>query len=118
MVHRPSDDNDPTGEQEAPEIGGTHTEKLDDMYRPRVVTASEGGNGVVAFDDRGQAQWKWITELGATTADVSGTFDHLRALDNPTLALEDETPPEAEPTSKTGYDPYATGVFPKPKLRR
>jgi len=115
MVQRPPDDEDPTSEEEAIEFDGTHTDQLDDTYRLRVVLTSESANGVVSFDDRGQAQWKWITEIGGTTADVSGTFNQLRALDNPTLALKDETPPAPEPTRKTGYDPYATGVFPKPK---
>ena len=118
MVQRPPDEDDPTGEEEALEFDGTHTDQLDDTYRSRIVASSESPNGVVGFDDRGQAQWKWITELGPATSEATGTFDQLKALDNPALSLKDETPRTTEPSSKTGYDPYATGVFPKPKLRR
>ncbi len=118
MVQRPPDSEDPTSEEEALEFDGTHTDQLDDTYRLRVVAASESANGAVAFDDRGHAQWKWITELGASGTDASGTFDQLKALEAPKLRLKDDTPPAPEPTAKTGYDPYATGVFPKPKIPR
>lgn len=118
MVQRPTNDDDPTGEEEALEFDGTSTTPLDDTYRQRVVIASESANGTVAFDDRGQAQWKWITELGAPGADVTGTFDHFKALEAPKLRLQDDAPAAQEPAGETGYDPYATGVFPKPKIRR
>ena len=119
MVRQPDKDN-PTSEEQALEFDGTNTDQLDDTYRFRVVTASEGGNGAIGFDDRGSAQWKWNTELGLTSNDASGTFNELKALDNPALTLEGEAAPEPEPgpSSKTGYDPYATGVFVKPKSGR
>jgi hypothetical protein len=116
MVRRPPDEDDPTGEEEILDFDGTHTDQLDDTYRLRVVTASESDAGGVSFDDRGQAQWKWNTELGRTN-DASGTFDLLRALENPAITLDGKAP-EPEPPNKTGYDPYATGVFGKPKIRR
>jgi hypothetical protein len=118
MVQRPPDDEDPTGEEELPEFDGTHTDQLDDTYRLRVVVSSESANGGVDFDDRGQAKWKWITELGPASSDATGTFDQIKALDNPALSLEGEKPPAPEPPRKTGYDPYATGVGEKPKTRR
>ena len=49
--------------------------------------------------------------------EATGTFNLLKALENPALNLEDNVPPEPEPPTKTGYDPYATGVFGKPKIR-
>jgi len=117
MAQRPPDGEDPTSEEEALEFDGSHTDQLDDTYRFRVVASSESGNGAVGFDDRGQPQWKWITELGPTRSDATGTFDQLKALDNPALSLQDERPTAPEPSRKTGYDPYATGVFKKPKIR-
>jgi hypothetical protein len=116
MVQRPRDSEDPTGEEEALEFDGTHTDQLDDAYRLRVVTASEGGKGAVSFDDRGQAQWKWNAEL--LRSDASATFNELKALENPALTLEGDAVPAPEPLAKAGYDPYATGVFPKPKIGR
>jgi hypothetical protein len=118
MVQRPPDSDDPTSEEEALEFDGSPTDQLDDTYRLRVVTASESASGTVAFDDRGQPHWKWKSELAASAADATGTFDQIKALDNPALSLEDDPKPEPEPSRKTGYDPYATGVFPKPKLVR
>jgi hypothetical protein len=117
MVQRPPDD-DPTLEEEALEFDGTRTDQLDDTYRFRIVAASESANGSVGFDDRGQPHWKWVTELGGG-GEGTGTFDQLKALENPALSLEDPaTKPPDTPTRKTGYDPYATGVFEKPKKLR
>jgi hypothetical protein len=117
MVQQRPDD-DPTGEEEALEFDGAHTDQLDDTYRSRVVASSESPSGTVAFDDRGQSHWKWITEVGPA-GDASGTFDQLKALENPALSLEeDAAPPAAASPAKTGYDPYSTGVFEKPKIRR
>jgi hypothetical protein len=48
MVQRPPDSEDPTSEEEAIEFDGTHTDQLDDTYRLRVVTASEGGKARAA----------------------------------------------------------------------
>ena len=118
MVQRPPDNEEPTIEEEAPEFDGASTEQLDDTYRFRVVAASESPNGTVGFDDRGQPHWKWITEVSPTAGDVTGTFDQLKALDNPDLSLADEPAPEPRKTAKEGYDPYATGVFERPKRGR
>ena len=82
-----------------------------------VAASSESPNGAVRSDDRGQAQWKWITELGLASSNATGTFDQLKALDNPALSLEQQATSEPERPGKTGYDPYATGVFVKPKTR-
>jgi hypothetical protein len=118
MVQRPPDSEDPTSEEEVPEFDGTATDPLDDTYRFRLVTASESPHGTVGFDDRGQPHWKWITELRPTAGDVTGTFDQLKALDNPALSLEADQAPEPRKAAKDGYDPYATGVFERPKTRR
>ena len=117
MLQRPPHSEDPTREEDALEFDGTHTDQLVETHRFRLVASSEYLNGGVGFDDRGQAQWKWITEVGSI--DDSGTFDQLRALENPELSLEEpEAPAAPEPSRKTGYDPYSTGVFEKPKARR
>jgi hypothetical protein len=117
MVQRPRvTPEDATGDEEATELEGAPTD-----HRVRVVTASESASGAVGFDDRGQPHWKWVTELGPSAGDVSGTFDQLKALDNPALSLEEEAPAAApaEPPRKVGYDPYATqGANKKPKVRR
>ena len=118
MVQRPPDNEDPTSEEEALQFDGTQTDQLDDTYRLRVVTASEGGKGGIGFDDRGQSRWQWKTELEAGGGDVTGTFNELKALENPALALQGEVPPQPEPSKTTGYDPYASGVFVKPKIGR
>lgn len=122
MVQRLPDNSageDPTSEEEALEFDGTATDQLDDTYRFRVVAASESANGTVGFDDRGQSHWKWITEVTPSAADATGTFDQLKALENPALTLEeDRAAAEPRRASHDGYDPYATGVFEKPKIRR
>ncbi len=111
---RPPNDTDLTGEEQALELDGTHTDQLDDTYQFRLVADSENLTGGIGFDERGRAQWKWVTDLG--DIDDSGTFEQLKALENPALSLEEAPAPRApEPASKTGYDPYATGVFEKPK---
>ena len=114
---RPPESEDYASEEEALEFEGTHADQLVDTYRFRLVASRENLNGGVGFDDRGQAQWKWITEVG--DIDDSGTFDQLKALENPELSLEEpEAPPAPEPSRETGSNPYATGVFQKPKARR
>jgi hypothetical protein len=86
--------------------------------RSRIVAASsESPNGAVRSDDRGQAQWKWITELGPASCDATGTFDLLEARDNPALSLEQQATSEPERPGNIGFDPYATRVFVKPKTR-
>jgi hypothetical protein len=117
MVQRRPGDA-PTIEEEALEFDGTHADQLDDTYRFRIVAASESANGKIGFDDRGQPQWKWASEIGAASTEYTGTFDQLKALENPALSLAEAAPPPAEPPRKVGYDPYATGVFEKPKGRR
>ena len=118
MVQRPPDEDDPTSEEELPEFDGAGTDQLDDTYRLRIVAASESDSGTVGFDDRGQPHWKWITELSPVASATSGTFDQLKALENPALSLQDTAPAAPEPAAKVGYDPYSTGVFEKPKKLR
>jgi hypothetical protein len=118
MVQRRHDSEDPPSEKKSLELDNTHTDQPDDAYRARIVTSNESPNGVVQFDDRGQANWKWRTELGSANPEATGTFNLLKALENPALTLEGEAAPASEPFTKTGYDPYATGVFMKPKTGR
>jgi hypothetical protein len=56
-------------------------------------------------------------EDGTRPGDLTGTFDQLKALDNPALRTETDATVDAGPPTKAGYDPYPTGVFVKPKLR-
>jgi hypothetical protein len=110
MTIGPPERDDPTIEEEAPDFDGTSTDQLDNTYRLRVALASENRNGRIGFDDRGQARWTWATELGEAPAST-GTFNQLKALDNPKLKLEGSKEPEPEPTPppsrKEGYNPYA-----------
>ena len=115
MVQRPPDKDDPTSEEEALEFDGTHTDQLDDTYRLRVVVASESASGAIGFDDRGQAQWKWITELGPASSDASGTFDQIKALENPALSIEDATPRAPERPGKPATIPTPPAYFPNRK---
>ena len=114
----PPDEEDPTAEDQAPEFDGSSTDKLDDTYRFRVVRASESTNGTVGFDERGQPQWKWITEISTTAKSATGTFDQLKALENPALSLEDDVRDPPKRPAESGYDPYSTGVFATPKIRK
>ena len=118
MLQRRPTSEHPTSDKEILEFDGTPTDQLVDTHRFRLLASSENLNGGVGFDDRGQAQWKWVTDLG--DIDDSGTFEQLRALENPALSLEEEVEvqPEPEPSRETGYNPYATGTFEKPKPRR
>ena len=93
---------DPTIEEEIPDFDGVHTDQLSDAYRVDVVSTSE--NGGIDHDERGQARWRWNTEVGLGQA-TDQTFDELEALENPALTLED-APEPALPGQ--AYDPYAT----------
>jgi hypothetical protein len=117
MVQRPPHKEDSASEEQALDLAGAQTDPLDDTYRLRVVTASESGKGGIGFDDRGQARWQWKTEIDSGS-DATSTFNELKALDNPALALQGDAPAQPEPSKTTGYDPYASGVFVKPKIGR
>lgn len=121
MATGPPDSDEPTIEEESPNFDGTNTDRLDDTYRLRVALASENHSGRIGFDDRGQAKWTWATELGEAPAST-GTFNHLKALDNPKLKLEESAEPTPEanssPPRKEGYNPYACGPQTPIKKRR
>ncbi len=105
-------DDDPTAEEEALEFDGTQTDQLDDSYRIRVVSASE--NGTVAHDDRGQARWKWASEMNSAPTDT-GTFDMLKSLDNDALGVSEVVPAIPTIVDKTdGYNPYDTIIEDRP----
>ncbi len=85
------DDDDPTGEEQAP----------------------HDGTGIIERDDRGMARWVVVP-----SSRTDQTFDELRALDSDALAIEDETPtPQPKPNPQSGYNPYDTGPA-KPPLKR
>ena len=105
-------DEDPTGEEPVLEFDGTTTDQLDDSYRVRVVSASE--NGKVEHDDRGQARWKWASEMNSAPTET-GTFDMLKSLDNDALDVSEEVPAIPTMIDKTdGYNPYDTIIEDRP----
>jgi hypothetical protein len=72
-----------------------------------IVAASGDSVGAIEHDERGKARWKWITETNAAV-ESDTTFNHLKALSNSSLALQ-QTPASEQPekpSRKTGYNPY------------
>lgn len=120
MIRFPSNpsDDDPTDEQPTLEYDGTRTDELDEAYRMRVVAANENGSGTVDFDDRGQPRWKWITETDGAAQSCERTFDHLKALDNEALSIEEPAPDSSKSSPASGYDPYDTIRTPALKPRK
>jgi len=103
-------DDDPTVEEEAPDFGPTRTDVLRESDQASIVAADADSFGAIEHDDRGEARWKWVTETTAAI-ETEKTFDHLKALSNASLSLQD-TPAAAEtekPSRKTGYNPYDVG---------
>ncbi|HEX5098929.1 MAG TPA: hypothetical protein VFV94_05490 [Polyangiaceae bacterium] len=117
MSPRPprSTDEDPTLEDEAPDFGALGT--AIDSDEPSLVATGGGSVGAIEHDERGEARWKWVTETAAAL-ETEKTFDHLEALSNASLSLED-APAKADaakPSRKTGYNPYDVGAPPsKPR---
>jgi hypothetical protein len=80
----------------------------------RVTTNTSGR---VKFDDRGNAVWEWAVTTGAFSAEASTS--RLKKLENPTLALADDSPAPAKlvtPNVKgavQGYSPYDSGMLVK-----
>jgi len=110
-------DNDPTLEEEAPEFEPTATDTLPEEVS--VVAAGGDSAGAIEHDERGEARWKWVTETAAAS-EVDKTFDHLEALSNASLSLEN-TPATADtekPSRKTGYNPYDLGGAAPSKPRK
>lgn len=98
-------EDDPTGEEPALEFDGTKTDQLDDTYRIRVASTSEGWN--VESEGAGEA--------GSTAADAE-TFDLPRPVDDDAFDRSRKAPADV-PTiiDKTdGYDPYDTIIESKP----
>jgi hypothetical protein len=89
--------------------------RLDDDLE--VVASGADSSGQIEYDERGQARWKWVTEI-AQNAPTDRTFDQLKALTNNRLRLLDESqasrdqPPAPQPGG--GYNPYET----TPKAQR
>ena len=100
------DNDDPTGEEEAPDFDPTRTDRID---APEV---DPGTTGIIERDDRGNAVWRVIMPT-----DMERTFDELRIFDNDKLAVE-EPKPEPAPTPMSGYNPYETVPAKPPAKRR
>jgi hypothetical protein len=98
-------DDDPTIEEEAPDLDLSKTDRIE---QPTFVSASHDSSGIVEHDERGQARWKWVTEQDGPPSDADKTFDQLEALKNDRLALEESAKAEPAPHPKSGYDPYET----------
>src|SRR5215471_19436655 len=105
---RPPTDDDPTVEEEAPEFDPSRTDQLE---RPTFAAVRDDSAGTVEHDDRGQAVWKWATEHEGPATEAEKTFDHLEALTNDRLALEDPAAKPA-PGPRSGYNPYDTNATP------
>jgi hypothetical protein len=116
--HRTATADDPTAEERALDFGATRTDVLDDALDLGVVSASESSSGGIDHDERGHARWKWVTE-STPGGETEETFDHLKALDNDALALDEEAQaPAPEPPSRTsGYNPYDVTPSRKPKRK-
>jgi hypothetical protein len=110
--------DDPTVEEQALDLAATRTDVLDDAVTLGIVSASESSSGGIDHDARGHARWKWVTE-STPAGQTDDTFDHLKALDNDALAVDDEAQaPAAEPPSrKSGYNPYDVTPPGKPKRK-
>jgi hypothetical protein len=110
-------DEDPTLEDEAPDFEPSTADTPGDERS--VVAAGGNSVGAIEHDERGEARWKWVTET-ATATEIDKTFDHLEALSNASLSLEDTAAKAAteKPSRKTGYNPYDLGGSPPSKSRK
>lgn len=78
-----------------------------------VTLTNERSSGSIEHDDRGDARWVWPSEQQARET-TDKTFDELKALDNETLTiLEQSDPARAKPPPGGGYNPYDTNAPPK-----
>ena len=103
-------DDDPTLEEPAPDFATFGMDKLSSSDEVSIIAAGGDSAGAIEHDERGEARWKWVTETAAAI-ESEKTFDHLEALSNAALSLED-APPKAnaeKPSRKTGYNPYDLG---------
>ena len=103
-------DDDPTLEDEAPDFGDIGLDSQQDSDEASVVASGGGSVGAIEHDERGEARWKWVTETSGAI-ETEKTFDHLEALSNASLSLEDgpAKADNAKPSRKTGYNPYDVG---------
>jgi hypothetical protein len=69
---------------------------------------NERSTGTIEHDERGDARWVWPSEQQAHES-IEKTFDELKALDNETLTLlEQSAPSNGKPPPGGGYNPYNT----------
>jgi len=111
-------DDDPTAEEEVPDFNPTSTDQLEDSHRVDAALSNKRSAGAIEHDERGRARWKWNTEQAAPTSDVEKTFDHLEALANDKLSLEESPASDAESRPQSGYNPYDTNAPPPSRKRR
>jgi hypothetical protein len=84
--------------------------------KPKQPAQSDGPSGRVDHDMRGNAVWKWATNLGASA--LESTSRMLKQLETPELSLDESqksTRLEIEKDTGGGYDPYNRG---KPSRKR
>jgi hypothetical protein len=75
-----------------------------DDDRPTLTNRRSGGS--IEHDDRGDARWVWASEQQARES-TEKTFDELKALDNETLTiLEQSDPSRPKVPPGGGYNPY------------
>jgi hypothetical protein len=100
--------------------GGRRRTDQQPAYDDQVSLTNEHSAGVIEHDERGDARWVWATGPQAQDS-AERTFNELRALDNETLTLLEQSDPSRPPPRGGGYNPYETTTPPKktaPKARR
>jgi hypothetical protein len=81
--------------------------------RDEATLTNSRASGTVEHDDRGDARWVWATEKQAQES-ADRTFDELKALDNETLTLlEQSAPARGSAPPGGGYNPYDAVAAPK-----
>jgi hypothetical protein len=82
------------------------------------------GAGKVGQDDRGNMTWEWSDEDNLQADDTLGAAERIRALVDPTLAVEEDelggnSPVKSNPKGlKKGYNPYNSGALGKGEWKK
>jgi len=81
------------------------------------VLTNERSVGGIKHDDRGDARWVFPPEKQAQEL-LERTFDELKALDNESLSLLEQSPTQSRPPPGGGYNPYDVTAAPKKPARK